>query len=109
MEQSILRSDVMKLIDNGDEFDMTFITADRKRGTGGELIDVKGWTKMNVQDPIEVLPGRFRRKARTMIRNPNHWEHKTINICNPTNSRMHPHKVHFRLIQIFNSKRVLNG
>ena len=33
MEDVILRSEVMKLADTGEHFDMSFVTADRRRGT----------------------------------------------------------------------------
>lgn len=108
-EEVILRSVVMRQVDMGDPFDMIFVTADRRRGTGGKLITVKQWQKMNSDAPVEILPGRYRQKARQMIKNPNHWENKTINIWNPSNRTNHPHKVHFRLIQFFNNKRVVNG
>ena len=107
--EMILRSEVMKLADTGEHFDMIFVTADRKRGTGGELIEVRDWQKMDTDTPVEKMPGRFRKTARAMKRNPNHWEYKTFNIFNPNNNHVHPHKVHFRLIQFFNGKRVLNG
>ena len=109
MEDVILRSEVMKIADTGDHFDMVFVTCDRRRGTGGELIEVRSWQKMDTDAPVERMPGRFRKTVKAMIRNPNHWKNKTINIFNPNNKMLHPHKVHFRLIQFFNSKRVLNG
>jgi len=99
----------MKLIDEGDPFDLVFVTADRRRGTGGELISVTQWTKMDSDAPIEILPGRYRKKARAMIKNPNHWANKTFNIWSPINKLNHPHKVHFRLMQFFNGKRIING
>jgi hypothetical protein len=109
VEQTILRSEVMKIADSGELFDMTFITADRRRGTGGEIIEVSNWQKMDNDAPVERMPGRFRKTVRAMAKNPNHWIHKTINIFNPGNKMIHPYKVHFRLIQFFNGKRVLNG
>lgn len=109
MEQTILRSEVLKLADTGEPFHMIFVTADRRRGTGGELIEVKEWVKMSADAPREMLPGKTRRKAMDMTRSPNHWAHKTINIWNPNNKKVHPHKVHIRLIQFFNYKRVING
>lgn len=109
MEDVILRSEVMKLADTGEHFSMIFVTADRRRGTGGDLIEVRDWQKMDTDSPVEKIPGRFRKAVRAMKKKPNHWVNKTINIFNPNNSNVHPHKVHFRLIQFFNGKRVLNG
>jgi hypothetical protein len=45
MVETILRSEAMREIDSGVSFDLVFITADRRRGTGGELIEVKDWQK----------------------------------------------------------------
>lgn len=99
----------MKQVDEADSFDMTFITADRKRGTGGELINVKAWQKIDSKTPVERMPGRTRKLARSMTKDPNHWENKTINIFNPNNLQQHPIKVHYRLIQFLNGQRVING
>lgn len=110
MEGTILRSQALQEIDTGEPFDMEFVACDRKRGTGGELIHVKGWQKMSARGQAEQMPGRIRKAAISMLsKNPNHWEHRTINIFNPLNRGTHPIKVHFRLIQFFNGKRVLNG
>lgn len=109
MEQTILRSEVLKLMDGPEQFQMIFVTADRRRGTGGQLIEVKDWAKMSADAPREMQAGKYRRKAMDISRQPNHWAHKTINIWNPNNKRVHPHKVHIRLIQFFNYKRVVNG
>jgi hypothetical protein len=109
MNEMVLRSEVLKEADNGDPFDMSFVSCDRKRGTGGELISVKGWQKMGTEEVAAKLPGQLRKTAMAMVRSPHHWVNKTLNIHNPNNRAMHPIKVHFRLIQIFNGKRVING
>ncbi len=109
MEETILRSEVLKQADNGDPFDMVFVTCDRKRGTGGELITVKQWQKIGTDDPLPRMPGQLRKTVKAITRNPNHWVNKTLNIFNPNNRALHPIKVHFRLIQFFNGKRVING
>lgn len=115
MEEVILRSEVMKQADTGEPFDMIVVACDRRRGTGGELIKVKGWQKLSTEPGelpdklLNKIPGRFRKAARAMLKDPNHWLHKTINIYNPMNRALHPIKVHFRLIQFFNGKRVING
>lgn len=109
MEAVVLRSEVLKQIADGDPFDMEFVACDRKRGTGGELIKVKQWLKMGTGDKVPLMPGQLRKTAKAITRNPHHWENKTINIYNPNNRALHPIKVHFRLIQFFNGKRVING
>lgn len=109
MEETILRSQVLKEADSGDPFDMELVTCDRKRGTGGELISLKGWQKMGTEEVARKMPSGSRKTAMAMVKNPNHWVNKTINIFNPNNRSLHPIKVHFRLIQFFNGKRVTNG
>lgn len=109
MEETILRSAVLKEADNGDPFDMVFVSCDRRRGTGGELITVKGWQKMSTEQVAKRMPGQLRKTAMAIVKNPNHWVNKTLNIFNPNNRNLHPIKVHFRLIQFFNGKRVING
>lgn len=110
MEATILRSDVMRQLDGGEPFTMEFVTADRKRGTGGELVKVVGWEKICGIPAEEARPGKTRRSFPSdPIRNPNHRINKTVNIFNPHSNRAHPISVHVRLIQTFNDKRVING
>jgi len=109
MEGTILRSEVLKQADTGEPFDMELVACDRRRGTGGELIRVKGWQKMGTEEVARKMPGQLRKTALAITRSPNHWVNKTINIFNPNNRNLHPIKVHFRLIQFFNGKRVING
>lgn len=109
MEETILRSQALKEADNGEPFDMVLVTCDRKRGTGGKLVSVKQWQKLDTAEVAERMPGHIRKTAIAMVRSPHHWKNKTINIYNPNNRTLHPIKVHFRLIQFFNGKRVING
>lgn len=109
MEGTILRSEALRLADSGEPFDMVIVTADRRRGTGGDLITLKQWKKMDNEDVAKSMPSGVRKTSLAMTRSPNHWTNKTINAFNPNNRSVHPIKVHFRLIQFFNGKRVLNG
>jgi hypothetical protein len=104
---TILRSEVLKQLDTGEPFQMEFVTADRKRGTGGELIKVENWAKHKGNPPIERRPSsplggnqRGALKPATI---------KVVNIHNPFNRIAHPIAVHLLLILTFNGKRVLNG
>lgn len=107
MEPTILRHEVLQEMDSGRPFDLVFITADRKRGTGGKLVTVKGWAKIiGDHNAIVRRPGEFR-KVNAVKKNPNHREHKTINIFNPSNDMDHSISVHWRLMQFFNGKRIL--
>jgi hypothetical protein len=108
MEATILRSEVLRQLDTGEPFSMEFVTADRKRGTGGDLISIKDWQKIKGEAvAAEVKPGEHKRKD--VVRDPRHFQHKTVNLFNPHNPRQHPISVHLRLIQFFNGKRVING
>lgn len=105
-EQTIFRHEVLKELDGGEQFDMVFITADRRRGTGGKIKRVSNWVKIKGGEPVSRLPGEFSRKGGAK-KNPQHLEHKTINIYNPVNPGDHAMKVHWRLIIFFNGKLVL--
>lgn len=111
MEQTILRSKVLEILDTGEVFDLVFVTCDRKRGTGGELVSVQGWRKITGEPITTATPGETRRKKSVSLsRDPNHQKHKTVNIYNPlAGGQVHPISVHIRLMQFFNNKRILNG
>lgn len=94
-------------LDTGEPFDLVFITADRRRGTGGKIKRVSNFVKIIGSEPVSSLPGEFSRKGPTLKKDPRHTEHKTINIFNPGNPGDHATKVHWRLIIFFNGKRVL--
>jgi hypothetical protein len=103
---TILRSEVLKQLDTGEPFQMEFVTADRKRGTGGEVIKVENWAKhkgtaVNERKPGNPSPLGGNRRGPNSI--------KVVNIHNPFNRIAHPIAVHLLLILTFNGKRVLNG
>lgn len=107
-EPTILRHEVIQQLDTGEPFDMVFITADRRRGTGGKIKRVSNWVKIKGSEPVSRLPGEFSRSpGRSLKKDPRHSDHKTINIYNPANPGDHATKVHWRLIVFFNSQRVL--
>jgi hypothetical protein len=101
----IKRSDAVRLIFSGELFTAEFVTADEKRGTGGDLIEVRDWQLLR-KTRIEEGPGSSDPVAGKM---PNHDLHHTVVIHNPANRSVHPITVHTKLIQVFNGKRVLNG
>ena len=106
---TVLRSDILKILDTGEPFDMEFVTADRRRGTGGKLITVKGWVKQKEQ-PVEDRPvGQHTPAKQRLVKDPAHRKNGTINIKNPGNKHVHPHKVHVALILTLNGKKVING
>lgn len=110
MEQTILRKDVYDALQSGEPFDIQFITCDRRRATGGELVTATGWMKIQKDATHQAAgPGTGPRSgALTPSRNCNHEENGTVNIFNPANSGVHPITVHIDLIVSFNNKRVIN-
>jgi hypothetical protein len=107
MSETILRSEAWKLIDSGQPFNLGFVTADRRRGTGGEYKEVTGYRKVQ-KDPLpEVKSGKPFRIADKLKTNPNHGVHKTTNIYDPRDPRKHITKIHYRLFDRFNGKTVL--
>jgi hypothetical protein len=111
MVETIRRSEAMQFIESGRPFTLEFVTADVKRGTGGELIKVVNWQKVHGSkvDSKENAKGTSGATSDSTSHNPNHYQHKTFNIFNPANRQLHPHKVHFRLLISLNGKRIING
>lgn len=96
--------DMLQEIDSGQVFDAVFVKADRRRGTGGEIVKIRGWIKCpsEVYSPAHVsTPAHGGKKQK-----PNHYLHKTRNIMN-TRNHLVKRKVHTRLICIFNGKQVV--
>lgn len=113
MDATILRSDVYKLIHSGEAFDMQFVTCNRKKGTGGDLITAEGWMVLNARETSDVKGETDEyEEADTPLgdggKDPNHEENGTVNVFNPANPGYHPVKVHYDLITTFNGKRVIN-
>jgi hypothetical protein len=109
MEPVILMNDVLNEMDSGKPFKMSFVTADRKKGTGGELKEVINWAKVMGIDDDDRLAGQIVRSgSKSNTRKPDHFRHRTFNIYNPNDPHAHIVKVHWRLILFFNNKRVIN-
>jgi hypothetical protein len=118
MEATILRRQVYKELQSGEPFDMVFITADRRRKTGGEIVNATGWIVCGSSEESSKPGVKNNSKPKVLSseelpdtkepKDPHHKDHGTINIYNPANSGIHPISVHFDLIQFFNGKRVIN-
>jgi hypothetical protein len=107
MSGTILRSEAWKLIDSGEPFNLGFVTADRRRGTGGDYKEVSGYRKVK-KDPLpEVKVGKPQLLSSSLNKNPNHGLHKTVNIYDPRDPKKHITKIHYRLFDRFNGKTVL--
>jgi hypothetical protein len=107
MHETIERYEVIRAIDSGDPFDLVYLTADRRRGTGGEIKTVQQHCK------VKPAPGstadHFNRSLTVVdSRNPQHMSHRTINIFNPSDPSQHVIKIHWRLMEFFNGKRIIN-
>lgn len=101
---TILFKDMLTYLDSGQPFSLSFVTYDKKRGTGGEWINVKSAVKFmakgNQTKSIEAAQPSF-----TMLsKNPKHFENSTRNI-KLQNGEIR--KVHIRLIRLFNNKTVI--
>jgi hypothetical protein len=96
--------EVLDLIESGKPFDITFVTADRKKGTGGEIKRYTGWVKCD----LSAMPEPVLRRNKipiNIVKDHQHRQHKTKNIMNPVTRDIR--KVHIRLITEFNGKRVV--
>lgn len=97
--------DVIAIMDSGQVFDITFVSADVKRGTGGEMKTrtnmVKSGTVKTVSN--DEIDAEYKMKKKV---NPNHFQNSTRNI-HPTTNPRELTKIHLRLITRFNGKRVL--
>jgi len=87
------------------KFDIKFVTADRIRKTGGEIIEIKQGCKCVGKKKGKVIFDT--RLAPTDIpkspKDPNHWINQTRNILLP-NGQIR--KIHIRLIIEFNGQKV---
>ena len=94
--------ELLEWMDSGRHFSLTYVTADRKKGTGGDLVSIPRATKTGhrAKDGQKLTPAVIRQAAK----NPNHSEHFTRNIVLPNRE---VRKVHIDLITHFNGKKVL--
>jgi hypothetical protein len=87
-------------------FDIKFVSSDRKRGTGGDIIEIKGARKCyGTTDGglVSDTPNRSGSGKPGETKNPNHFVNQTRNLLLP-NGQIR--KVHIRLIIAFNGKKV---
>ncbi len=109
--QYIRLSEVLDQMEQLDEFGMPvkfqikFVTADRKRGTGGEIIEIKDGRKcVGKRKGKVVFDMRKTVSAAPRIpKDPHHWVNSTRNILLPNGLIR---TVHIRLIIEFNGKKV---
>lgn len=93
--------EILEHMDAGLPFSMIYVKADRKRGTGGQMVSVERAHKSghNLKDGQRVTPSAIKKAAK----NPNHSQHFTRNIVLPDRE---VRTVHPDLIITFNGKEV---
>lgn len=103
--QLIHLSDALSEIKKTEEpFDLTFVTCDKGRGTGGEVETLKGVLYSAKAFKAHALGFTQPDTPAGFIKRQNHREHATINLLLP-NGKFR--KVHVRLILKLNSKQVI--
>jgi hypothetical protein len=102
----ITLKEVLASMDRGEEFSLVFITADQKKNTGGELVEVKKAYKHNWLSPAERKKQQgLQPESQIIKRDPRHYDNSTRNIRLAANGDIR--KVHIRLIRKFNGSIVL--
>jgi hypothetical protein len=104
---TISLADVIDEMDSGRQFDIEYVTADRKRGIGGELKAYSGVIKTHAV--VTKVKSNIRHCEERATKHPNHSFNSTVNIYAPRepDSKKRIKKVHLRLITRFNGKDVL--
>ena len=101
----ITLTEVLKTMDNGAPFSITYVTADRKKRTGGQLMTHAQAQKIaHLADlPANIL--KANRISLANAKNPNHYTNSTRNIYIPRTREVR--KLHIKLIVAFNGHTVL--
>ena len=111
MNKSISLTQVLTEIDRLDKnnkpipFSIKFVTADRKKQTGGEIITIDEAIKVVGKKKGEVIIDKRKKKDIDIkTKNPNHWKNSTRNIMVVSSGEIR--KIHIRLIIEFNGQNV---
>lgn len=97
-EETIFLSAVLAKMTEGKPFDVIFVTADREKNTGGEIVEIRG---ARLATPKREGPIARATKKKTAQ---NHHANSTRNIV-LANGLIR--KIHIRLIIQFNGKKVI--
>jgi hypothetical protein len=85
-------------------FQIVFVTADRKRGTGGEFINIpQASVCVGFRAGKVVTDKRYPTTPVASHKNPNHWANSTRNLLLPNGGIR---TIHIRLITEFNNQKV---
>ena len=107
-KETITLRDALKHLDSGQPFNLVYVEADRRRGTGGELATRKGWVKLM---PAAKVQGATRPEYKSRVAkaiqdtDPNHFHNKTRNIIYLKSRTIK--KLHTKLIVEYNGKNVV--
>jgi hypothetical protein len=108
LQETIMRSEVVKLLNAGGSFDLEVVQADRRRGIAGKLKTLIKWMKVSEKMNADDRPGYIKKKWEQLKDAAKHVN-KTVLLFDPSDRNAHPMTVHYRLIITFNGKRVING
>jgi hypothetical protein len=104
MQDTITLKEVLQRMDSGERFSIAFVTADKHKNKGGEWIEItQCWKGFERTEQQRKKSAKTQPKT-VIMKNPNHFENSTRNICLP-NGEMR--KVHIRLIRRFNNKVII--
>ena len=92
--------------DNPIPFQIKWYTFDRKKQTGGNLIELDSAIGVvgKKKGKLIPIPQRKSQVEEKTSKNPNHYINGTMNICHSVAKQIR--KLHFRLIVEFNHKKV---
>ncbi len=99
--------DIIPIMRSGEKLSIGFIKWDEKRNSGGEKVEVierVAFCGREITDSNEPAARVSKIGKATHSRNPLHGIHFTANLQLP--GKLHPMKLHMRLIYMFNGKRV---
>ena len=104
MLDSITLKEVLQQMDSGARFSLAFVTADKYKKKGGEWIEIaEAWKGFERTEQQRRSSAKTQPKT-VIMKNPNHFENSTRNICLPNGEIR---KVHIRLIRRFNNKIII--
>jgi len=114
MDDTISLHSVLQIIDgfdaddNPNVFSVGFETYDKKKQTGGRLINAEKCVKVVGKKNGKIIwPTKPKLQDDKLSRDPNHFKHQTRNIL--VNGTQNMRKLHIRLITRFNGKVVSWG
>ena len=85
MTNTVTLADVIDEMNSGRQFDIEFVTADRQRGTGGQL---KAYSGAIISYAVVKAPVKAKGEAKVKkVVNPQHGHNSTVNIYIPSEEK----------------------